>query len=538
MAVIQISRIQLRRGRANSGTGIPQLASGEMGWAVDTQELFIGNGSVSEGAPYVGNTKLLSEHDNLFEFARNYSYKRGQIQSGPTENNPVIRSLQARLDDRVSVRSFGMNGDGSDITADLQRAIDQLFLLNKSSETSRVELILEPGTYNISNTIYLPPYATLRGAGKEKTYIRQTGSFPAFTTVNSSSTPGTPANSSTDSFDNQAQRISLKGMTISTAGIGSILKLQSCRNSTFEDLRIKGTWPDSSYAPNWFVDVGIELSSLSTVVTCQDNVFKDVEIVDCGYAVQSNFDIINNTWDDCEIVRCGYGFDFGSQTLLGVSGQSFGPRNNLITNTTFEDIDRHAIWITNGSGNLSQNNKFYGVGNDGDEDEENATYSVINFVSSGNQTSGDWFNRTNNLSLNQAYINGTPYIPEVQGGAVFESIFPNQVNLSTVGSYQKLFRLPAEGVKAYEIDYVYKSSAVNANRQGKLTITIDPVNQLANLTDDFNFIGDSAFAENLSLQAALVDENIDGTVDTLAVNVLNSTTSDDATIYFKVKTLV
>ena len=61
MAVVQISRIQIRRGKKNAGTGLPQLASGEFGWAVDSQELFIGNGSVAEGAPYVGNTKLLSE---------------------------------------------------------------------------------------------------------------------------------------------------------------------------------------------------------------------------------------------------------------------------------------------------------------------------------------------------------------------------------------------------------------------------------------------------------------------------------------------
>lgn len=47
MAVVQISKIQVRRGKKNSGSGLPQLASGELGWAVDTQELFIGNGSVS-----------------------------------------------------------------------------------------------------------------------------------------------------------------------------------------------------------------------------------------------------------------------------------------------------------------------------------------------------------------------------------------------------------------------------------------------------------------------------------------------------------
>ena len=46
MAVVQISKIQIRRGKKNSDSGVPQLSSAELAWAVDTQELFIGNGSV------------------------------------------------------------------------------------------------------------------------------------------------------------------------------------------------------------------------------------------------------------------------------------------------------------------------------------------------------------------------------------------------------------------------------------------------------------------------------------------------------------
>ena len=41
MAVVQISKIQVRRGEENQ-TGIPQLAGGEFGWAEDTENLYIG----------------------------------------------------------------------------------------------------------------------------------------------------------------------------------------------------------------------------------------------------------------------------------------------------------------------------------------------------------------------------------------------------------------------------------------------------------------------------------------------------------------
>ena len=71
MAVIQISKIQVRRG-AISDQALPQLASGEFGWAVDTQQLFIGNGSVAEGSPAVGNTEILTER-SIFDVLTNFT---------------------------------------------------------------------------------------------------------------------------------------------------------------------------------------------------------------------------------------------------------------------------------------------------------------------------------------------------------------------------------------------------------------------------------------------------------------------------------
>ena len=62
MAVIQISKIQVRRGLQEN---LPQLASGEMGWSVDERRLYIGNGTLVEGAPEVGVTEILTEYSNV-----------------------------------------------------------------------------------------------------------------------------------------------------------------------------------------------------------------------------------------------------------------------------------------------------------------------------------------------------------------------------------------------------------------------------------------------------------------------------------------
>ena len=66
-------------------------------------------------------------------------------------------------------------------------------------------LHLEAGEYIIDGPIYIPPYATLVGAGSDKTIIRTTTAIAAmFTTVNSDSIVGTPANASTTTL-NQPQ---------------------------------------------------------------------------------------------------------------------------------------------------------------------------------------------------------------------------------------------------------------------------------------------------------------------------------------------
>lgn len=62
MAILQISRIQHRRGLQED---LPQLASAELGWSIDTRKLYIGNGTVTEGAPVEGVTEIITENSIL-----------------------------------------------------------------------------------------------------------------------------------------------------------------------------------------------------------------------------------------------------------------------------------------------------------------------------------------------------------------------------------------------------------------------------------------------------------------------------------------
>ena len=426
MAVVQISRIQVRRGQKNQGTGLPQLASGELGWAVDSQELFIGNGAVSEGSPYVGNTKLLSEHDNLFEFANTYVYKKGlNIQTGVSTNAPVLRTLQERLDDRVSIRSFGAYGDGLDQTAIIQQAIDQLYLnaSNKGQSQARVVLHFEAGTYALTDSIYLPPYCTIQGAGADKT-IFTSGEFPAFKTINESSTPGNYALDATSTTQNQARNISLSEFTIQSTG-GTGIALVSCASSNFTNLNIVGSYSIGDTVSGSLN--GITLEALSTAVNTKENIFTNVNIEKFVTAVKSDNDVIDNKWINCELKTLWQGFAFGIDTILGVDGQLTGPINNIIQTCKFDTIYRSAIKIVAGKENTSSSNKFYRVGNEGGTDL-NIAHPVIDFTTSYNRSIGDWFertdvmanNRTPAFASNNTYPEWTSmqYVPEVKGPVI------------------------------------------------------------------------------------------------------------------------
>lgn len=521
MAVVSISRIQVRRGQKNTGSGLPQLASGEFGWAVDSQELFIGNGSVSEGAPYVGNTKLLSENDNLFEFAKTYQYKSGtNIQTGDAPNNPVLRTLQERLDDRVSIRSFGAMGDGTNQTVALQRAIDQLYLnaSNKGQPQARVELILEPGEYNITSTIFLPPFATIRGAGVDKTIIKS-GAFAAFETVNETSTPGAYAEDATSTTLNQARNINISNLTINSNG-GTAISLISCADSRFENLILEGSY-DLGDAVDGNIDA-IRISSLSTAVSSNNNYFDSVIIKNFVTGIKSDNDIKNNIWTNCTFDTLWQGASLGLQTIVGTSGMLTGPINNNIINSTFDNINQHAIRIKEGTDNISKNNKFYNVGSQGG-DASLTQHAVLLFEGIRNNSIGDWFQRSEELGYTETYKNGVRYYPEVQGPVITEFETTHVLSLNNSGEFSKLFRLPADTVKAYEIDYIYKSNVVDAARTGVMSLVVDPANSTFDFSDDYNYTGDIIYAENLKFTAATYDEDADTDIDTVAVMMQNLT---------------
>lgn len=538
MAVVQISRIQIRRGQKNQGSGIPQLASGEMAWAVDTQELFIGNGSVAEGSPYVGNTKVLTTNDNILDLFDQYQYRKNDptIQTGDDSNYPILRSIQERLDERVSVAAFGAIGDqgSSDDTVAIQRAIDNLYLNPASIGLPQGRFILEfgPGVYTVSSTIYVPSYASIIGSGQGRTVINYTGSGSAFEFVNDTSTPGSYSTISSSTFSNQCKHVLMKGFTLNISSVDTTgLKLNAVRSSVFEDIGLNGSWELADPLEN--NSIGIACYAVSSAVTCSANQFNRVNINNFSYGVFAKQDIINNSWSGCDFSNAYMAVSFGVGANLSSTGEQFGPRNNSIADSKFEFIRRQGIKVANGSGNTSTHNRFIKVGNDNASSSLNPVYGHIEFDSIGNSSIQDVFDRADNLATTNLT---TPYVGEVIGQSAFSNVITRKVDIVQTGSFVNLFRLPIADTIGYEIEYVYQSTSHSRMRRGKILVAIDNINNSVQLADDYEYTGVSGDT-NLEFSATLVDSDTSGTRDTVQIKYRNSSTGDVATMSYTYKAL-
>jgi hypothetical protein len=175
LAIVQISQITNRKGLAEN---LPQLAGAEFGWSTDTRQLYIGNGTLEDGAPVIGNTEILTEFSDILNFSTTYTYKGlaagYTVQTGPTAGTPIDLSLQSWFDQFASVLDFGAVGDGStDCTAAINRALYQLYCREVNPQIRR-SLFFPAGVYKVTGTINIPPYATLYGEGLDNSVISLT----------------------------------------------------------------------------------------------------------------------------------------------------------------------------------------------------------------------------------------------------------------------------------------------------------------------------------------------------------------------------
>jgi hypothetical protein len=229
MAVVQISKIQQRRGQKLL-SGMPQLSSAELAWAVDTQELFIGNGSVAEGAPYVGNTRVLTEHDNILELAGSYKFSEPDLSITAS----IFRSLQSKLDEiQVSVIDFGPQPDPStNHTPHFTTAFTQLF--QNANTRYRKVLTIPNGHYYFTSTLRIPSNVVLRGETQDGVILDIGANAIEF--LSAAGTDALGPFTSTDHPEN----VSISNLTIQYTTGG--MDITGLKNSRFEQVKWKSTY--------------------------------------------------------------------------------------------------------------------------------------------------------------------------------------------------------------------------------------------------------------------------------------------------------
>jgi len=555
MAVVQISRIQQRRGREQE-TDIPQLASAEFAWAVDTQKLYIGNGSVAEGAPYVGNTEILTEHSDLFsvigryQFAKaseNYTPLFGTLSTGSDANYPVIRSLQETLDQWVTVGGFGVKSDTPtvDQTAGIQRAIDQLFLNTDRSEKTRVVLEFPPGIYKLTNSLYIPSNANIVGAGKGKTVFSYTGSNPMVVFINDDSTSNTRKTSVGITGNKQPKNINIEGITFTTTAKNQTgWQVNAVRDSSFKDIKIAGGWNWEEDAPQ-ANSAGL-LFNVYGVVTCEHNFFSNIDITGFTYGIFADGDINTNKIDAGYFSYLYKGIVFGENADLFNPGQLYGPKNFIIQRSIFFWILKQGFRVKHGGGNISYQNRYINVGNES-QGSSNAIYPHIDFFEAGNASISDNFDREDEMEIGSTY-SGVAYAPTVNGRASRESFAVKKVNIGQISVSTPLFRLPlptidqpdtVEGHDAisYEISYLYRSTTKNQTRSGKLLLNIDVTNDDIQLVDDYQWTGTPSESASLEFTAEIIDANLDSINDSLQIKYTNTSLNDVAVMYYSYRVI-
>ena len=507
MAVIEIGKIQVRRGQENQ-TGIPQLDPGEFGWAEDTERLYIGK-RIVEGANSDENTRVLTETDldNIFNLINttsssilSYQYRRG---SAHISVSSEITTVENKLNNFVNLTDFDSdlvpNHLGTtNITPVLITAINTLFYNSTFNSAERLDsrrvLRLPAGHYLISSMINLPPFTAIEGEGSGRTTLTFINSSTnMFSTIDAD---GTAFNGGMESGIKRARDISIKGLTLEYAITAtsdySLITLDNVLDVKLDDVEFRTEIDTQSTTTYGLISKGTGLSIRGTgggIGAGDSNLCENIQLLNCKFdslntGVEGTGSIVRTIIENSVFTNLYNGIKMTTQ------GATPAPSNGHFKDNRFTNIVKEAIFIGTSSqfcANISENNSFYQVGNGVSLSDYPTTqqYPVIRFYSTGSKSINDNFNRqliATTITNSSWYFNP---IMQGNGSVVDNTVFSKDLALSTTTNITK-FALSGRDQK---IDLDYKIYTTNDSylRTGKLLINLIDSVPAGTVSDYYNF---------------------------------------------------
>lgn len=565
MAIVQISRITQRKGLQED---LPQLAGAEFGWSVDSRRLYIGNGTLEEGAPVVGNTEILTEFSDILVLSQAYTYK-GQaagytVQTGPTSGDPVTLNLQQWMDQWASVLDFGATGDGvTDDTSAINRALYQLYCRESNTQVRR-GLFFPAGVYKVSSSIIIPPYATLYGEGidnsiidfridvwtsevayssdtvvvvegvdSSRTYYVSLGAVPIGIDI------GNTAYWSTTTLDDYVVRtgdsLQQTGLNIGSNGattpkfvsvfqmgfrnsdnenLASIALIEDASDCRFENVKFEGPLT-SSGTDLRNADIGtkaLDFASTPSLVTKSINI-KNCILRGTTWAVYSDQQLESIDLSFCTIDTMFQGIVLGD--LLPINGGATGFR---ISNCVFDTIYNQGIVFGDVSLNSSCQNIFYNVGNQFNADNSSPLSEVVRIKNANNISVSDMFERLPEYSVGYPRILladddltvvasiAVTNAEKIQLGSFTRETGQRATLLDNRSSVTSIFSVDCATVKAFNVNYTIIRDT--AYRTGTLTVVSSSVDSTGDLEYSDDFVENSSTGIILSLTESSDDVSL------------------------------
>ena len=496
MAIVQVSRITNRKGLSDN---LPQLAGAELGWATDTRQLYIGNGTLQDGAPVIGNTEILTEFTDLLLVAGAYTYKGTAagytVQTGPTSGSPISLNLQNWLDQFASVLDFGAVGDGvTDDTEAINRALYQLYC-RESNPQIRRSLFFPAGRYLVTESIIIPPYAMLYGEGINSSVIVLDTSSPTSTLSEYVARFGDSLQQTGVNIGNNGatppQDITISNMGFESLELVDVFLVEDASQCTFVDVSFKGPLLRTDLADALDNIACVHFSSTLSLV-CNNITFRRCTFGGTTWGIQTQ-----NQVSGCLVTESTFDTHYQGIQLGDPSPVNGGPTGFRILGNVFNNIYVEGIYIAGLTVmNASGYNMFYDVGNHFNGTTSPAS-AVISFVGTNNVSIGDMFQRTTAYAVTYPRININNGIniafdaaSRIQQGTYVRQT-GTSVTVANNATNQVIFTFFASTTRAVQINYTIVRNT--GTRTGVYTIVAGTDNAGTGLT-----VNDAGFENSVT----------------------------------------